>query len=161
MSPSPTHPHLHQNVHVQPPRALYGKNDVTKDVRFGCYSGLLVGPKCKQSPCNWKKEFVYSRGKGFPGGSDSKESTCNEGDLDSIPWSGRSPGEGNVNPLQYSCLENPIDRGACWATVHGVVKSQTRLSTKHTHRGKAIATLKAEFKALYPGNARVLETWKW
>ena len=54
MSPSPTHPHLHQNVHVQPPRALYGKNDVTKDVRFGCYSGLLVGPKCKQSPCNWK-----------------------------------------------------------------------------------------------------------
>ena len=45
-----------------------------------------------------------------------------------IPGSGRSPGEGNVNPLQYSCLENPMDQGAWWATVHGVAKSQTRLS---------------------------------
>ena len=62
---------------------------------------------------------------GFPGGSESKESACNAGVLGSIPGLGRSPGEGNVNPLQYSCLENPIDRGACWATVHGVVKSQT------------------------------------
>ena len=51
----------------------------------------------------------------------------NVGDTGSIPESGRSPGEGNGNPLQYSCLENPMDRGAWWATVHGVVKSQTRL----------------------------------
>ena len=65
---------------------------------------------------------------GFPGGSDSKESACNAGDLGSIPGSGRSPGEGNGNPLQYSCLENPIDGGAWWATVHRVAKSQTRLS---------------------------------
>ena len=50
------------------------------------------------------------------------------GDLGLIPGSGRSPGEGNGNPLQYSCLENPMDRGAWWATVHGVAKSQTRLS---------------------------------
>ena len=50
------------------------------------------------------------------------------GDLGSIPGSGRSPGEGNGNPVQYSCLENPMDRGAWWATVHGVAKSQTRLS---------------------------------
>ena len=49
---------------------------------------------------------------GFPGGSDSKESTCNVGDLDLIPGLGRSPGGGQVNPLQYSCLENPMDRGA-------------------------------------------------
>ena len=49
---------------------------------------------------------------GFPGGSDSKESACNAGDTDSIPRLGRSPGEGNGNPLQYSCLENPMDRGA-------------------------------------------------
>ena len=49
---------------------------------------------------------------GFPGGSDSKESACNTGDLGSIPGSGRSPGEGNGYPLQYSCLENPMDRGA-------------------------------------------------
>ena len=55
-------------------------------------------------------------------------STCNAGDLDSIPGWGRSPGEGNDNPLQYSCLENPMDGGAWWAIVHGVAKSQTRLS---------------------------------
>jgi len=55
-------------------------------------------------------------------------SACNTGDLGSIPGLGRSPGEGNGNPLQYSCLENPMDGGAWWATVHGVAKSQTRLS---------------------------------
>ena len=54
-----------------------------------------------------------------------KESACNVGDLGSIPGSGRSPGEGNGNPLQYSCLENSMDGGAWWATVHGVAKSQT------------------------------------
>ena len=65
---------------------------------------------------------------GFPGGSEVKASACNAGDLGSIPGSGRSPGEGNGNPLQYSCLENPKDRGAWWASVHGVAKSRTRLS---------------------------------
>ena len=65
---------------------------------------------------------------GFPGGSDSKASASNVGDPGSIPGSGRSPGEGNGNPLQYSCLENPMDGGAWWATVHGVSKSWTRLS---------------------------------
>ena len=55
-------------------------------------------------------------------GSDSKASAYSEGDLGSIPWLGRSPGEGNGNPLQYSCLENPVDGGAWWATVHGVSK---------------------------------------
>ena len=65
---------------------------------------------------------------GFPGGSDGKESACNAGDLGLIPESGRSPGEGNGYPLQYFCLENPMDRRAWWATVHGVAKSQTRLS---------------------------------
>ena len=59
---------------------------------------------------------------GFPGGSDSKESAYNAGDLGSIPGSGRSPGEGNGYPLQYSCLENPMDRGAWWDIVHGVTK---------------------------------------
>ena len=68
---------------------------------------------------------------GFPGGSDSKESTCNAGDLGSIPGLGRSPGEGNGYPLQYSCLEYPMDRGAWRATVHRVTKSQTRLSDFH------------------------------
>ena len=61
---------------------------------------------------------------GFPGGSDSKESACNVGDLGSIPGSERSPAEGNGYPLQYSGLENPMNRGAWWDTVHGVTKSQ-------------------------------------
>ena len=64
----------------------------------------------------------------FPGGSDGKVSVYNAGDLGSVPGLGRSPGEGNDNPLQYYCLENPMDRGAWQATVHGVAKSQTRLS---------------------------------
>ena len=69
----------------------------------------------------------------FPGGSDGKESACNAGDLGSMPGLGRSLGEGNGNPLQYSCLENPMDRGAWWAVVPGVTKSQTRLMDKHFH----------------------------
>ena len=60
---------------------------------------------------------------GFPGGSDGRESACNAGDLDLIPGSGRSPVEGNANPFQYSCLENPMDRRAWWATVHRVAQS--------------------------------------
>ena len=62
---------------------------------------------------------------GFPGASDSKESACNTGDLGSIPVSGRSAGEGNGNPLQCSCLENSMDRGAWLVIVHGVAKNQT------------------------------------
>ena len=65
---------------------------------------------------------------GFLSGSEVKASACNVGDLGSIPGLGRSLGEGNGNPLQYSCLENPMDGGAWWATVHGVTKCQTRLS---------------------------------
>ena len=66
---------------------------------------------------------------GFLGGSHGTESACNAGDPGLIPELGRSLGEGNGNPLQCSCLGNPIDRGAWWATVHGVTKSRTRLST--------------------------------
>ena len=64
---------------------------------------------------------------GFPSGSDCKESTCNAGDSGSIPRSGRTSGEGNGYPLQYSCMGNPMDKGAWQATIHGVKKSQTRL----------------------------------
>ena len=60
--------------------------------------------------------------KGFSGSAEVKASACNVGDLGLIPGSGRSPGEGNGNPLQYSCLENSMDRGAWWATVHGFTK---------------------------------------
>ena len=62
---------------------------------------------------------------GFPGTSDGKASACNVGDPGLIPGLGRSPGEGNVNPLQYSSLENPMDGGAWWAAVHGYAKSRT------------------------------------
>ena len=65
---------------------------------------------------------------GFRGGSDGKEAACSAGDLSLIPGLGRSPGEGSGNPLQYSCLENSMDRGAGQATVHGVAKSWTQLS---------------------------------
>ena len=67
---------------------------------------------------------------GFPAGLDCKESACNAGDPGLIPGSGRSPGEGHGNPLQYSCLENCMERGAWWFTVHGVEKCWTQLSNK-------------------------------
>ena len=72
---------------------------------------------------------VHTADQGFP---DGKESTCNVGDPGLIPGCGRSPGEGNGSPLQYSELENSMDRGACWATVHGVAKNQTQLRDQHT-----------------------------
>ena len=85
---------------------------------------------------------------GFPGGSEVKASACNEGDLGLIPGSGRSPGEGNGNPLQHSCLENSMNGGAWWATVHGVTKSWTRLSnftfTFRVSRRKEIIKIRAE-----------------
>ena len=85
----------------------------------GCKTCLWV------NPFEGKKAGVFIHGihaLSFPGGSDSKESACNAGDPGSIPGSGRSPGEGNGDPLQYSCLENPMDRGAWQATVHGIAR---------------------------------------
>ena len=78
----------------------------------------------------------------FHGGSDYKQSTCKVGDLDPIPGWGRSPGEGNGNPLQYSCLKNPINRGA-WQTIQsmGVPKSWTQLSDLQFQRGKRYSVL--------------------
>ena len=73
---------------------------------------------------------------GFPGCSVVKNLPANAEDAGSIPGSGRSPGGGNGNPLQYSCQDNPMDRGAWWATVHGLAKRQTYLSDRthrHTH----------------------------
>ena len=76
---------------------------------------------------NWKT-IALQYCVGFPGGSDGKASAYNAGDPGLIPGWGSSPGEGNGTPLQYSCLENPMDGGAREAKVHGVAKSQTRLS---------------------------------
>ena len=71
--------------------------------------------------------------RGFPAGSDSKESACNAGGLGSVPELERSPGEGNGTPLQYSCLEHSMERGAWQTTVHGITKSWKRLSNSNTH----------------------------
>ena len=84
------------------------------------YNYLSISRTCVTSR-KLQKEFE-------PSGSVVKVSACNVGDLGSIPGLGRSPGEGNGNPLQYSCLEDPMEGGAWWATVHGVAKSRTRLS---------------------------------
>ena len=70
---------------------------------------------------------VHDKDMGFPGGSVVKNPPGNVGAVGSIPGLGRSPGKGNGNPLQYSCQENPMDRGAWWATVHAVTKGQTQL----------------------------------
>ena len=79
-----------------------GMGSITGWERSACYAAK------KQN-----KNYINFPHLGFPGDSDSKEPACNAGDPGSIPGLGRCPGEGNGNPLQYSCLENPIDRGAC------------------------------------------------
>ena len=84
----------------------------------------------------------------LPGGLDGKASTCNAGDPGSIPGLGRYPGEGNGNPLQYSCLENSMDGGAWWATVHGVTKSQTQLSDFTTHSQHDLPVMMLNFGQL-------------
>ena len=86
---------------------------------------------------------------GFPGGLDGKESACNAGDLDLIPRLGRSPGEGNGYPLQYSCLEKSMDREALWDTVRGIAKSQTQLSIHTGSRSAIIFSTNLAFISRY------------
>ena len=109
---------------------------------WGCVPSLLF---------TWGQTMVG----GFPGSSDGKASAYNVGDPGSIPGLGRSPGEGNGNPLQYSWLENSMDRGAWWATVHGVAKSRTRLSN-FTFKLWSRASLVAQRLKRLPG---MWETW--
>ena len=90
---------------------------------------------------------------GFLGGSDGKESACNAEDLGPISGSGRSLGERNGNPLQYSCLENPMDRGACWATVHGATESDMTEQLAHTHTytwDRPLGELHQDFSPVLP-----------
>ena len=86
--------------------------------------------------CITTKEYLVSLEGSFPGGTEVKNPPANAGDTGdtgSIPGSGRSPGEGHGNPLQYSCLENPMDRESWWSTAHRVAKSQTRLKQLSTY----------------------------
>ena len=101
--------------------------------RYTCIHSYIVIPKYLNQPRRppigkWMHKM------GFPGGSEDKASACNAGDLGSIPGLGRSPGEGNGKPLQYSCLENPMDRGAWWAIVHqGSQRVGHDWATSHTY----------------------------
>ena len=97
-------------------------NSFFHDLILKCIITVLVG--CKKSV------------EGLPGGASGKDSICQCKRPRFNPWSGRSPGGGNGNPLQYSCLENPMDKGGWWASVHGISKNQTWLCTRaraHTH----------------------------
>ena len=104
--------------YTAPPLVLMPRLNIFQDKNL-CTVNKQV-PWCKFPGALW-----MCQRSAFPGGSDGKESTCNVTDLGSVPGLGRSPGEGNGNPLQYSCLENPMDRGAWWATVHRVTWSWT------------------------------------
>ena len=110
-----------------------------RDTHLQTSAGVLNGSTVRR----WFKSHD------FPGGSDSKASAYNAGDPGSIPASGRSPGEGNGNPFQYSCLENPKDGGAWWAAVHGLTKSQTRLSD-FTFTFKSLVQFFGIFVYLWP-----------
>ena len=98
----------------------------------GNQSWIVIGRTVAEAeaPLLW---HMMWRARWLPCSSVSKESACNTGDLGSIPGSGRSPREGNGNPLQYSCLENPMDRGAWWATVHVVARVGHNLRVNHHH----------------------------
>ena len=93
-----------------------------------CVSGSPQARKLPEKECSPTHQQIIGLKLDLPGSSVSKESACSAGDPGLIPGWGRSPGEGNGKPLQNPCLENPIDKGAWWAAVHGVAKSQAQLS---------------------------------
>ena len=117
---SPTHDII-KMLHLG---AIWGKENTAS------ISQMNKEPQATEALC------LRKGSKGFPGGASGKEPACQcrrHRSKVSIPGSGRSPGGGHGNPLQYSCLENPMDRGAWQAAVHGVTKSQTRLKRLSTH----------------------------
>ena len=91
---------------------------------------MYIGPERNISQLSINTPFFFNGLLTFPGGSDGNELPCNAGDLGLIPGLGRSPGERNGNPLQYSCLENLMDRGVWQATIHGVARVRHDLGTK-------------------------------
>ena len=103
-----------QGTQSQPEREAVTLGDWMTTLR-----GTGSSAQADQAGNQWREGPAFY---GFPGGSDGKESACNEEDLGSVPGSGRSPGEGNSYPFQCSCLENSMDRGAWWTAVHGVAR---------------------------------------
>ena len=121
---------------------IQGKN-FPKSVSFYAWSGQWMGREVAEE-CHWQPVLLYNYPTqllGFPGGTVVKNLHVNAGDagdMSSIPGSGRYPGERSGNPLQYSCMENPMDRGARWATVYRIAQSQTQpvQLNPHTVLGK-------------------------
>ena len=118
---------------------LFRVNSIPKDRAIPRHGSGEASSNCGETWMGWGAVESVSRFTsipaprwGFPHSSVGKESACHAGDVGSIPRSGRSPGEGNDNPLQYSYLENPMGRGAWPATVHGVASIRHNLATKPT-----------------------------
>ena len=101
---------------------------------------------------SWHASPVSQGSLDLPGDSDGNEFVCNAGDPGSVPGSGRAPGEGKGNPLHYSCLENSMDRGAWWATVHGVSKSRTRSKLHPRGPGSTPRALRVQSPSRDPGS---------
>ena len=119
----------------------------------GSSTGERICLQCRRPQFNslfkknpWRKDRVPTPGfLGYPGGSDGKESTYNVGDLGSIPGLRRCPGGGHGNPLQYSCMENTLDREAWWAMTHGIARVRHDWVTKHiTHTSGKFKAYNAE-----------------
>ena len=122
---------LKETVYQQPQICRWDHSNDRK--QRGTKKSLLMRVKEESEKPSLKLSIVKTKILGFPGCSDDKESACKAWVPGLIPGLGRSPGEGNANPHQYSCLENSMDRGTWWATFHGVAKSQTQLMTS-THK---------------------------
>ena len=109
------------------------------------YVCLLISKKTDLGLITVSNILLITMPLGFPGGTDGKESACNAGDPGVSPRLGKSPGEGNGNPLQYSCLENSMDRGACWATLYSMESQRVghNLRTKQQQPGKPLYSIKS------------------
>ena len=143
------------------PTSTWKHLDLQSDLKTACSFSLWSLSVCAlfEAPgrlvSHWSPYPVW-RFLWFSDSSDGKESVWNAGDPGSIPGSGMSPGEGSGDPLQRSCLENPADRGAWGATVHGVAKSQTRLSDWHT---RTVMELSLEVACSLPQGSFPLHSW--
>ena len=111
--------------------AAFAENFTRRRVPRALQEEQVAEVLIRLSPLKIKLHILVISVRGFSGGSAVENLPANAGDAGSIPGSGRSPGEGNGHPLQDSLLGNPMDRGAWWATVHGVTRSWTRLSDSH------------------------------